>query len=91
MRIRLNVTPPPPVHMVWRLAYGFRSLSGPAGRKESPVFLERASGTRLTNAAEPVRGRGPGEAIVLAAAGRKAALADLDGDGVAILRQRISS
>jgi uncharacterized protein (TIGR03083 family) len=34
--------------------------------------------------------QGPGEAIVLAAAGRKAALADLDGDGVAILRQRLS-
>ena len=31
---------------------------------------------------------GPGEAIVLAAAGRKAALADLEGDGVAVLRQR---
>ena len=34
---------------------------------------------------------GPGEAIVLAAAGRKAALADLHGDGVAKLRQRIST
>ena len=34
---------------------------------------------------------GPGEAIVLAAAGRKAALADLQGDGVATLRQRISA
>jgi uncharacterized protein (TIGR03083 family) len=32
--------------------------------------------------------QGPGEAIVLAAAGRKAALADLEGDGVAVLRQR---
>lgn len=32
--------------------------------------------------------RGPGEAIVLAAAGRKAALADLEGDGVAVLRER---
>jgi hypothetical protein len=31
---------------------------------------------------------GPGEAIVLAAAGRKAALADLEGDGVAVLRER---
>jgi len=35
--------------------------------------------------------QGPGEAIVLAAAGRKAALADLEGDGVATLRQRISA
>lgn len=35
--------------------------------------------------------QGPGEAIVLAAAGRKAALADLEGDGVALLRQRISA
>jgi len=35
--------------------------------------------------------QGPGEAIVLAAAGRKAALADLHGDGVAKLRQRIST
>jgi uncharacterized protein (TIGR03083 family) len=35
--------------------------------------------------------QGPGEAIVLAAAGRKAALADLDGDGVTMLRQRISA
>ena len=34
--------------------------------------------------------QGPGEAIVLAAAGRKAALADLEGDGVALLRQRTS-
>jgi hypothetical protein len=34
---------------------------------------------------------GPGEAIVLAAAGRKAALADLDGDGAAMLRQRLSA
>jgi uncharacterized protein (TIGR03083 family) len=32
--------------------------------------------------------QGPGEAIVLAAAGRKAALADLEGDGVTVLRQR---
>jgi uncharacterized protein (TIGR03083 family) len=32
--------------------------------------------------------QGPGEAIVLAAAGRKAALADLEGDGVAVLRER---
>jgi len=32
-----------------------------------------------------------GEAIVLAAAGRKAALADLEGDGVSMLRQRISA
>lgn len=31
---------------------------------------------------------GPGEAIVLAATGRKAALADLEGDGVAVLRER---
>jgi uncharacterized protein (TIGR03083 family) len=35
--------------------------------------------------------QGPGEAIVLAAAGRTAALADLEGDGVALLRQRISA
>jgi uncharacterized protein (TIGR03083 family) len=33
---------------------------------------------------------GPGEAIVLAAAGRTAALADLEGDGVAVLRERTS-
>jgi len=32
-----------------------------------------------------------GEAIVLAAAGRKAAFADLEGDGVSMLRQRISA
>ncbi|HLK75571.1 MAG TPA: hypothetical protein VKU77_18195 [Streptosporangiaceae bacterium] len=37
------------------------------------------------------RDEGRGEAIVLAAAGRKAALADLEGDGVATLRQRISA
>ena len=35
--------------------------------------------------------QGAGEAIVLAAAGRKAALADLEGDGVSMLRQRISA
>lgn len=35
--------------------------------------------------------QGPGEAIVLAAAGRKAALADLEGDGVSTLRLRISA
>jgi uncharacterized protein (TIGR03083 family) len=32
--------------------------------------------------------QGPGEAIVLAAAGRRAALTDLEGDGVALLRER---
>jgi uncharacterized protein (TIGR03083 family) len=32
---------------------------------------------------------GPGEAIVLAAAGRSAALADLTGDGVGVLKERI--
>jgi uncharacterized protein (TIGR03083 family) len=35
--------------------------------------------------------QGPGEAIVLAAAGRRAALTDLEGDGVAILGQRIGA
>ncbi len=44
----------------------------------------------LPTAAPPCK-EGPGEAIVLAAAGRKAALADLHGDGVAKLRQRIST
>ncbi len=34
---------------------------------------------------------GPGEAIVLAAAGRPAALADVSGDGVALLRERIGT
>ena len=34
--------------------------------------------------------RGPAEAIVLAAAGRKVALAELDGDGVATLSERLA-
>jgi len=33
--------------------------------------------------------QGPGEAIVLAAAGRRAAVADLSGDGLALLRERL--
>jgi uncharacterized protein (TIGR03083 family) len=33
---------------------------------------------------------GPGEAIVLAGAGRRAALADLEGDGVAVLKERLA-
>ena len=34
--------------------------------------------------------RGPGEALLLAAVGRGAALADLDGDGLQVLQQRIA-
>jgi uncharacterized protein (TIGR03083 family) len=34
---------------------------------------------------------GPGEAIVLAAAGRKAALAEVTGDGVAVLKERLGA
>lgn len=34
---------------------------------------------------------GPGEAIVLAAAGRKMALADVTGDGVALLKERLGA
>ena len=35
--------------------------------------------------------RGPGEAVMLALAGRGVALADLDGDGVAVLRERLAA
>jgi uncharacterized protein (TIGR03083 family) len=34
---------------------------------------------------------GPGEAVVLAAAGRKVALADLTGDGVGVLKERLGA
>ena len=34
--------------------------------------------------------RGSGEAVLLALAGRPVALADLDGDGVAVLRDRLA-
>ena len=65
----------------------------------SPLFNSRrnVSGLKLSasdigwTAGDGPAVQGPGEAIVLAAAGRKAALADLDGDGVATLRQRISA
>ena len=65
----------------------------------SPLFNSRrnVSGLKLCasdtgwTAGDGPAVQGPGEAIVLAAAGRKAALADLEGDGVAMLRQRISA
>lgn len=65
----------------------------------TPLFNSRrkVSGLRLLasdiewTAGDGPAVHGPGEAIVLAAAGRTAALADLDGDGVAVLRQRISA
>jgi len=68
------------------------------GTEATPIFNPRriVSGLKLCasdigwSAGDGPAVQGPGEAIVLAAAGRKAALADLDGDGVAILRQRLS-
>jgi uncharacterized protein (TIGR03083 family) len=65
----------------------------------SPLFSPRrnVSGLKLCatdiawTAGDGPAVQGPGEAIVLAAAGRPAALADLEGDGVALLRQRISA
>jgi len=62
----------------------------------SPLFSPRRNVAGLKLCASDIgwtAGDGPavqgsGEAIVLAAAGRKAALADLTGDGVALLRER---
>ena len=70
-----------------------------ARTEASPLFNSRrnVSGLKLYasdigwTAGDGPTVRGPGEAIVLAAAGRKAALADLEGDGAAMLRQRISA
>ena len=65
----------------------------------SPLFNSKRNVSGLKLCASDIgwtAGGGPavqgrGRAIVLAAAGRKAALADLHGDGVAKLRQRIST
>jgi uncharacterized protein (TIGR03083 family) len=65
----------------------------------SPLFNSRrhVSGLKLYatdigwTAGDGPTVQGPGEAIVLAAAGRKAAATDLDGDGLALLCQRIGA
>ncbi|MDI6103789.1 maleylpyruvate isomerase family mycothiol-dependent enzyme [Actinoplanes sp. NEAU-A12] len=63
-------------------AIGFTPKSRPAGLRFETTDLAWARG-------EGPLVRGAAEAVMLALAGRPAALADLDGDGVAILRGRL--
>ncbi|MEU4421725.1 maleylpyruvate isomerase family mycothiol-dependent enzyme [Actinoplanes sp. NPDC024001] len=62
-------------------AVGFTPKKRPAGLRFETTDLDWAHG------AGPAV-RGTGEAVMLALAGREAAFADLDGDGVAVLRRR---
>jgi uncharacterized protein (TIGR03083 family) len=68
--------------LVGRRAVGFTAKGWPAGLRCEAVDLEWAWGSG------PVL-RGTGEALLMALTGRTVALADLDGDGVPVLRQRL--
>lgn len=65
-----------------------------SGKAKAVASARRVSGLRLQatdldwSAGDGALVRGPGEALLLAMAGRSVALDDLDGEGVAVLRQR---
>ena len=87
----LDVTAPPDD---WRVVLDF--LASPPAR---PGFLpgRRVAGLRFAatdldwSSGDGDDVRGPGEALALAMTGRPAALADLNGDGVPVLRARIAA
>lgn len=75
------------------------SLEFLVGRSAVGAFVRRGltAGLRFEatdvawTAGEGPTVRGPGEALMLALAGRGAALPELDGDGVAVLRERLAA
>ncbi|GAB2920222.1 maleylpyruvate isomerase family mycothiol-dependent enzyme [Rhodococcus aerolatus] len=68
------------------LSSGRAGIFVPRGRLDGLALV--ATDSDFTAGAGPVV-RGPSEALALAAVGRTVALADLDGDGVATLRDRL--
>ena len=55
------------------------------------AIVKTARGPGLSIREVPVPSAGPGEALLMAMAGRPAALADLTGQGVETLRERLAS
>jgi uncharacterized protein (TIGR03083 family) len=81
--------PPPRLHRALELV---SSVGNPIFNPKKTVAGLKLTATDIEwSAGDGPAVEGPGEAIVLVAAGRRVALDDLSGDGVAVLRERLAS